>query len=68
MSKDNLPLINDEGIRKIQHEGEWYYSITDVIKALNEVVAINNKEPKEELSDFNKKLKKGLEWNPKKNK
>jgi predicted methyltransferase len=63
-------------IKKIKINEEWYCKISDVLEALKESKDVDNaiasvealikpKEKTEELSDFNKKLKQGLNWSPK---
>lgn len=57
-------------IRKINHKGEVYYSLDDVVDLVNKSKSIDELKsiliPAENpLSDFNQKLMQGLNFNPK---
>jgi len=82
---------NELSVKRVEFEGETYYSIADVENLYNQKLSklnsitlpllihgvrenvecatfneIDSKIDKIKLSEFNKKIKKGLDWNPKK--
>ena len=64
-----------DSLKKVKIDGEWFYRAEDIITVLKgskdldkaiSTLQVDIKPKEEKLSDFNEKLKKGLNWSPKK--
>ncbi len=61
--EENITLADGTEVCRVKVNGIWYYDLSNVVP--NNLDEVKRMLKEEGLSDFDKKLKQGLDWNPK---